>query len=115
MKSEICKDRTCTGKEGENPRTIFDLQHEPSEQADDPEEEEDPLTEEDAREDRQARQEADHLVALPGAFFHQGVLLLLQVVCPFRRFELEVENRLGALPLLVRTDSVLADFGLRLQ
>ena len=42
----------------ENPRTIFDLQHEPLEQADDPEEEEDPLAEEDA----QARQEADHPV-----------------------------------------------------
>ena len=64
MKSEICKDRTCTGKEGENPRTIFDLQHEPSEQAEDPEEEEeDPLAEEDAREDHQARQEVDHPAA----------------------------------------------------
>ena len=62
MKSEICKDRTCTGKEGENPRTIFDLQHEPSEQADDQEEEEDPLAEEDAWEDHQAHQEVDHLV-----------------------------------------------------
>ena len=48
------------GKEGEKPRTIFDLQHEPSERVDDPEEEEDPLTEEDAREDHQDRQEADH-------------------------------------------------------
>ena len=62
MKSEICKDRTCTDKEGENPQMIFDLQHEPSEQADDPEEEEDPLVEEDAREDHQAHQEADHPV-----------------------------------------------------
>ena len=62
MKSEICKVRTCTGKEEENPRTIFDLQHEPSEQADDPEEEEDPLAEEDAREVHQVRQEADHPV-----------------------------------------------------
>ena len=62
MKFEIYKDRTCTGKEAENLRTIFDLQHEPSEQADDPEEEEDPLAEEDAWEDHQARQEEDHPV-----------------------------------------------------
>ena len=59
MKSEICKDRICTGKEGENLRMIFDLWHEPSERADD-QEEEDPLVEADAQEDHQAHQEADH-------------------------------------------------------
>ena len=59
MKSKICKDRICTGKEGENLRMIFDLRHEPSERAD-AREEEDPLAEADAREDHQARQEMDH-------------------------------------------------------
>ena len=59
MKSEICKDKICMGKEGENLRMIFDLRHEPLERADD-QEEEDPLVEADVREDHQARQEADH-------------------------------------------------------
>ena len=60
MRSEICKDRICTDKEGENPRTIFDLQLEPSERADYPEEKEDPQGYERTREGHQARQEADH-------------------------------------------------------
>ena len=47
------------GKEGENLRMTFDLQHEPSEQADD-QEEEAPLEEADAREDHQVHQEVDH-------------------------------------------------------
>ena len=38
---------------------IFDLQHEPSEWADD-QEEEDPLVEADAQEDHQVRREVDH-------------------------------------------------------
>ena len=60
MKSEICKDKIYTVKEGVNPQTIFDLQLEPSEQADDPEGVEDPLVEEDVREDHQAHQEVGH-------------------------------------------------------
>ena len=59
MKFETCKDRTYMGKEGENLRMIFDLQHELSERADD-QGEEVLLEEADAREDHQAHQEVDH-------------------------------------------------------
>ena len=61
MRSEICKDKTYTDKEGENPQTISDLQHELSEWADAQEEEEDYRVEEDTQGDHQARQE-DHRV-----------------------------------------------------
>ena len=57
MRFVTFKDKTCTVKEGVNPQMIFDLRHEPLEQADALEEEADPLGEEDM--DHQAHQE-DH-------------------------------------------------------
>ena len=64
MRSEVCKDKTYTDKEGENPQTISDLLHEPSEWADMREGEVDPLGEEDVWVGHQARQE-DHWVGHP--------------------------------------------------
>ena len=57
MKSEICKDKTYTVKEGVTLQMISDLRPELSEQEDVREEEEDPLVEED--EDHQANHQRD--------------------------------------------------------
>ena len=58
MKSEICKDKTYTVKEGATPQMISDLRPELLEREDVREEEGDPLEEED--EDHQADHQRDH-------------------------------------------------------
>ena len=63
MKSEICKDKTYTAKEGVTPQMISDLRPEPSGQEGARVEEEDPLVEEgeDHQKDRQRDHQADRL------------------------------------------------------